>query len=887
MLGAPPPDSGRSASEPTLAFVESAERGYRLTLTGLATPWPVMLFFNLVTAGATALIGALQIAAAWLAVSLAYDVVCLWLFRRWIATVDRTPDTVGLRRLTLTSTLRSAGWIAAPTLVVLHDPSPAGYAFFAITVGSLACTAASTGWSSRGVWFGMAAPPILAALILAASTMDLRTALGLGLAVAAFLGTAILIRLATQRLVNEAVAANARTRSVMQQLQDALDRSEAAERATARSEERLRLAMTMADMHVWELDYDRRELIKVGAEDTFFSEPKTFEELAGDIYGAVDERDRERVKAAWRDHFRSDAPFHPEYRIARSDGREVWARLAMNLMTHPDGSPMRLVGVLQNITGRKQAEQQLRQAKEEAEAANRTKSQFLANMSHEIRTPMNGVIGMNELLLRTPLSPDQRKFAEAVRTSADALLDLINDILDLSKLEAGKVELEEIDFSLSGLVEDVAELLAPKAAEKGLEIACYVDPAARAAFVGDPTRLRQVLLNLASNAVKFTEAGHIVIEVRPAPTESDGRVRLRVEVQDTGIGLTDEQKGRLFRNFQQADGSTTRKYGGTGLGLSISRQLVELMGGRIGVADRAGGGSVFWFEVELAPGEAPQPAMAGPHSLNGLRVLVVDDLAINRAIFRDHLEHEGASVAEADRGPECLRRLAEAQQANMPFDLVLMDHQMPGMAGDEVVARIRAGDGWTQPRIVMASSIGEAARGVDYDAYLAKPVRHAALLACLGAVMGRSAGEPAPAPAAEALSMSGEAASGRVLLAEDNEINILLAGEILRQVGLAYACARNGREAVAAAAAEDFDLILMDVHMPERDGLEAARRIRALAGSRGRVPIVAMTANAMKSDRDACLEAGMDDFISKPFKPDAFVAALERVFAADGERAVG
>ena len=304
--------------------------------------------------------------------------------------------------------------------------------------------------------------------------------------------------------------------------------------------------------------------------------------------------------------------------------------------------------------------------------------------------------------------------------------------------------------------------------------------------------------------------------------------------------------------------------------------------GRIGVADRAGGGSVFWFEVELAPGEAPQPAMAGPHSLNGLRVLVVDDLAINRAIFRDHLEHEGASVAEADRGPECLRRLAEAQQANMPFDLVLMDHQMPGMAGDEVVARIRAGDGWTQPRIVMASSIGEAARGVDYDAYLAKPVRHAALLACLGAVMGRSAGEPAPAPAAEALSMSGEAASGRVLLAEDNEINILLAGEILRQVGLAYACARNGREAVAAAAAEDFDLILMDVHMPEMDGLEAARRIRALAGSRGRVPIVAMTANAMKSDRDACLEAGMDDFISKPFKPDAFLAALERVFAADG-----
>jgi signal transduction histidine kinase/DNA-binding response OmpR family regulator len=880
MQGAQTPAAGPADGGPTLAFVESAERAYRLTLLGLATPLPVVLFFNLVTAAAAALIGSPVIAGIWLAVSLTYDLGVMALFRRWSAAVDATPDAVGLRRLTVTSTLRSAGWIAAPSAVVLHHPTPAGYAFFAITVGSLACTAASTGWASRGVWFGMAAPPIAAALLPAASAMDLRAAAGLGLAVAAFVATAILIRLATKRLVGEAVAANERTRSVMDQLQTALDRSEAAERATARSEERLRLAMAMADMHVWELDYDRRELIKAGAEDTFFSEPKTFDDLAGDIYGAVDERDRERVKTAWRDHFRSDAPFHPEYRIARSDGREVWARLAMNLMNHPDGRPMRLVGVLQNITDRKLGEQQLRQAKEEAEAANRTKSQFLANMSHEIRTPMNGVIGMNELLLRTPLTPDQRKFAEAVRSSADALLDLINDILDLSKLEAGKVELEAIDFSLSGLVEDVAELLAPKAAEKGLEIACYVDADARAAFLGDPTRLRQVLLNLASNAVKFTETGHVVIDVRSGPARPDGRTPLRVEVQDTGIGLSDEQKGRLFRNFQQADGSTTRKYGGTGLGLSISRQLVELMGGRIGVADRPGGGSVFWFEVALPAGQAPQPAMAGPRSLNGLRVLVVDDLEINRAIFRDHLEHEGATVAEADGGVACLRLLADAQRRNMPFDLVLMDHMMPGMAGGEAVAKVRAGTEWPQPRIVMASSMGEAAQGVAYDAYLAKPVRHAALLACLGAVMGRSAPLPA-SPAVEALEMAAAPGSGRVLLAEDNEVNTLLATEILRQVGLSVRCVQNGREAVEAAAGEDFDLILMDVHMPEMDGMEAARRIRQLPGDRGRTPMIAMTANAMKSDRDACLEAGMDDFISKPFKPEAFVAALERVFTVE------
>ncbi|MFN3514961.1 MAG: response regulator [Phenylobacterium sp.] len=862
-----------------VTFADGVERSYALTLQGLRLPWQVSLAFNLVTAAAAALLASPSFAAVWFIASFALDLVLGRLYARWLPSANELPNKAGVRRLVVCCFIRSSGWVAAPIGAILLNDSPASYAFLALTAASLAATAASAGWASMGVWFATASPAILGALAVALPQGTLRPGVGLMFSLAGFLFTALLIALATRRLIAAAVQATEQSQRAMAELKAAVARSEAAERSAqeaqawlARSEGRLNLAMQMAQMHVWEMDYERRELFKSGGEDTFFATPKTYEELEADIFSTIDPRDRETVKDAWIAYLKGRAPFHPEYRVARPDGQEIWAACNLQVDVGADGKPLRVVGALQNITARKQAEQMLLRAKDAAEEANRVKSQFLANMSHEIRTPMNGVIGMNDLLLRTDLSADQRRYAEAVKVSADALLDIINDILDLSKLEAGKVELETVDLSLPEVIEDVVVLLSPKASEKRLEIACLVEESASAPIKGDPLRLRQVLLNLASNAVKFTEEGHVAVEARAYPGES-GRLRVRVEVQDTGIGLSAEQKGRLFRNFEQADSSTTRRYGGTGLGLSISRQLIELMGGQIGVEDRPGGGSIFWFEVEFEAGEAMGERRRNCR-LEGLRVLVVDDLAINRTVFREQLLQEGALVEEAASGAQALERLDRIQQSDRPFDLILIDHQMPELSGEDVIARLRAAD-YAQPKVVLASSMGGPPQDRSgYDLFLAKPVRRAELVERIGALMLGRADPQVEAPVPLSLE---DGRLARVLLVEDNDVNILLATEILKQVGFAVTCAKNGKEAVAAATAHAYDLILMDVHMPEMDGLEATRRIRALPGAGACVPIVAMTANAMASDREACLQAGMDAFVSKPFKPEEFIGVLEQV----------
>ncbi|GAB4401152.1 MAG: hypothetical protein OHK0048_17340 [Rhodoferax sp.] len=575
-----------------------------------------------------------------------------------------------------------------------------------------------------------------------------------------------------------------------------------------------------------------------------------------------------------------------EMHYQRKDGSTFYGELGLSPVHDRQGRLSHYIGVLTNIDLRRQAEQALRDARDQALEASRLKSEFLSTMSHEIRTPMNGIIGMTDLLMDTELSPEQREYAHIVHESAQALLVIINDILDFSKIEAGKFEIEDTDFAMAPVVEGSVELLAAKAREKGLHLSSFVDPSLPAVLRGDPTRLRQILLNLISNAVKFTEHGRV--QVNALRWNVSGQDRLRFEVIDTGIGIASAAQARLFQSFSQADSSTTRKYGGTGLGLAICKRLVELMGGQIGVESEVGRGSTFWLWLPLrvAKDDPPQPASGPVQTLPQRRVLVVDDNANDRRVLHRYLDalqmpNDGASDAA-----QAIKLLEDALALDQPYDVALIDYRMPDTDGLTLVRQLRQDPRWAALRVFLMSAfdlpdLGRQALDAGCAGFLGKPVRQTGLFQQL---VGAVATPAVPRSAAQA-PREAQADQGLILLAEDNLINQRVAQLQIGRLGYALRIVNNGQEAVEAVDAllgqspqqgPVLRAVLMDCQMPVLDGFEATALIRQRHPGPPRLPIIALTANAMQGDRERCIAAGMDDYLSKPLKPDELRVVIAR-----------